>query len=193
MHLESVFLSHEPLTEAAAMKFSIPYSAVSRIAFPLWPGLAMLLCTSILLSGCMSYGPIGAPGFDPAYSRTLEKNEQLLFSSRTELVKGTYMQEEEELFPSYDGVLLLTNERMLFAIWNEQQQRYEPVVWTGYPYIAQVKKHNNVLLQYIAIIATDGSKFTYMLGESSVDPAYGILMEHIQKTHKAPMPAGQNI
>jgi hypothetical protein len=100
------------------------------------------------------------------------------------------MEGEEEPHLSFDGVLLLTNERMLFVQWNEQQQRYEPSVWTGYPYIAQVKMHNNILLQYIAIIATDGSKFTYMLGKKSVDSAYAILMENIQKNHKVPMPAG---
>jgi hypothetical protein len=103
------------------------------------------------------------------------------------------MEEEHELFQSYRGVLLLTSERMLFAQWNEQQRRYKPVVWTGYPDIAKVKKHNNILLQYIAIIATDGSKFTYMLGTNNVDAAYGILMEQIQKVHKAPMPAGPKI
>jgi hypothetical protein len=154
------------------------------------PWLGLLLCFVVLLSGCKSYGPIGTPGFDPAYSRTLEKNEQLLFSVQAEFVTGTYMEGEEESYPLYDGVLLLTSERMLFAQWNEQQQRYEPSIWTGYPYIAEVKMHNNILLQYIAIVATDGSKFTYMLGRKSVDSAYAILMENIQKSHKVPMPAG---
>ncbi len=96
------------------------------------------------------------------------------------------MEGEEVSYPSYPGELLLTNEPMMFAQWNEKQQRYEPFLWTDYPYIAQVKMHNNILLQYIAIAATDGSKFTYMLGKQSVDPAYAILMEHIQN-HKAPI------
>jgi hypothetical protein len=172
------------------MKSAINYSAASRnVALP-WLGLLMLLCAPVLLSGCKNYGPIGTPNFDPTYSRTLEENEQLLFSAQTELVDGTYMEGEEKSYPSYDGVLLLTNKRMLFALWNENQQRYEPSIWTGYPYIAQVKMHNNILLQYIAIVATDGSKFTYMLAKKSVDSAYAILMEQIQKNHKVPMPTG---
>ena len=167
------------------MKSAIYHSWTSRNAPLPWLGTLILLCVAAMLSGCKSYGPIGAPNFDPTYSLTLEKNEQLLFSSWTELVDGTYMEGEEKSYPSYEGVLLLTNERMLFARWNEKQQRYEPSIWTGYPYIAQVKMHNNILMQYIAIVATDGSKFTYMLGEKSVDPAYAILMDHIQESHKA--------
>lgn len=175
------------------MKSSSSYSTVSHTTSSIWLSLLMLLCTSILLSGCKSYGPIGTPDFDPGYSRTLQENERMLFATRAELLQGTYMEEEHELFQSYRGVLLLTNERMLFAEWNEQQRRYKPAVWTGYSDIAKVKKHNNILLQYIAIIATDGSKFTYMLGTSNVDEAYGILMEQIQKIHKAPMPAAPKI
>ena len=175
------------------MKPAINYSAASRNAALPWPVLLILLCAAISLSGCKSYGPIGTPDFDPTYSRTLEKNEQLLFSAPAELVNGTYMEGEEESYPSYRGMLLLTNERMLFVLWNEKQQRYEPLIWTGYTYIAQVKMHNNILLQYIAIVATDGSKITYMLDKTSVDPAYAILMEQIQNSHKTPMPAGSNI
>jgi hypothetical protein len=169
------------------MNSAINYSAAQRNVTLLWLGL--LLCAAVLLSGCKSYGPIGAPNFDPAYRHTLEKNEQLLFSAKTELENGTFMEAEETSIPSYDGVLLLTNERMLFAIWNEQQQRYEPSLWTGYPDIAKVKMHNTILMQYIAIIATDGSKFTYMLDKHNVDQAYAILMEHIQKNHLVPAPA----
>jgi hypothetical protein len=184
---------HELIPGAVAMKSTGSYSTVLRAASTLRLSLLMLLCTSILLSGCKAYGPIGTPDFDPGYTRTLQKNERLLFSSRAELLKGTYMEEEHELFQSYRGVLLLTNERMLFARWSEPQRRYEPVVWTAYPDIAKVKKHNNILLQYIAIIATNGSKFTCMLGTNTVDEAYGILMEQIQKIHNAPMPAGPRI
>ena len=153
------------------------------------PNLALLilLCATISLSGCKGYGPVGAHNFDPRYSRTLEKNEELLFSTPAVLVNGTYMEGEEELYPSYDGVLLLTSDRMLFAIWDEHQQRYDPLIWTSYSSIAQVKMHNNILLQYIAIVATDGSKFTYMLGKSVVDQAYAILMESIAKNHIVPL------
>lgn len=170
------------------MKSAINYSAASRNAALPWMGLLMLLWATVLLSGCKSYGPIGTLDFDPTYSRTLEKNEQLLFSAQTELVDGTYMEGEEKSYPSYDGVLLLTNERMLFALWNGKQQRYKPLLWTGYSNIAQIKMHNNILMQYIAIVATDGSKFTFMLGTKSVDSANTILMEHIQKNHKVPKP-----
>ena len=141
--------------------------------------LILLLCASMLLPGCTSYGPIGTPNFDPTYGRTLEKNEQLLFSSWTELIDGTFMNGELEAYPSYEGVLLLTDRRVLFAVWNQKQQRYEPALWTGYDGIAQLKMHNNILLQYIAIVAADGSKFSFMLGKQSVDSAYGVLMGHI--------------
>jgi hypothetical protein len=151
----------------------------------------LLLCTVVLLFGCKSYGPFGSPDFDPGYKLTLDKNEQLLFSSTTELVDGTYMEAEEVSHPLYEGVLLLTNERMMFALWNEKQQRYEPSVWAGYSHIAQVKMHNNILMQYIAITVTDGSKYTYLLGTQTVDPAYSILMDQIRKNHKDPMSAGQ--
>ena len=150
--------------------------------------LLILLCTAGLLSGCKSFGSIGTPHFDPTYSRTLEKEERLLFSTQAELVVGTYMETEIESYPSYRGVLLLTSERMLFTQWNEKQQRYEPLIWTAYSHITQVKKHNNILLQYIAYTAADDSKFTYMLDKNNVDPAYTVLQEQIQKNHPAPIP-----
>jgi hypothetical protein len=175
--------------DAAAMNLAITYSSAPRKAALPWLRLLLLLCATVLLSGCKNYGPIGTHEFDPTYSLTLEKNEQLLFSAWTELVDGTFMEGEEESHPSSEGVLLLTKERILFAIWNDKQQRYEPSLWADYTDIAQIKMHNNILLQYIAIVATDGSKFTFMLGTKSVDPAYAILMEHIQDGHKVPMPA----
>lgn len=175
------------------MKSAINYSAALRNAASPWLGLVMLLSAALPLSGCISYGPIGATDFDPTFSRTLENNEQLLYSAKTELVNGTYMEGEEEIYPSYKGMLLLTTERMLFVIWDGNQQRYEPAIWTAYPYVAQVKMHNNILMQYIAIVATDGSKFTYMLDQSSVDTAYAILMENIQKGHKAPISSGKDL
>ena len=175
------------------MKSAINHSAALRAdAFP-WLSLLVLLFATMLLSGCKSHGPIGTPDFDPTYSLTLEQDERLLFSAQTELVDGTYMEGEEESHPSYSGVMLLTDERLLFARWNGKQQRYEPSLWTDYPSIAQVKMHNNILLQYIAIIATDGSKFTYMLGKKSVDPAYAVLMERMQMVHKVPGSAGTGI
>lgn len=169
------------------MKSSMNDSVLPRAP---WLGLLILLGAVVFLSGCKSYGPIGTPNFDPSYSRTLEKNEQLLYAARTELMIGTYMEGEEELFPLHPGMLLLTSERMMFAPWNEKQQRYEPTIWTDYPHIAQVKMHNNILLQYIAIIATDGNKFTYMLNPKSADAAYAVLMEKIGKSHPLPKPAG---
>jgi hypothetical protein len=162
-----------------AMKSTNNRSAAAHGAATPRLSLMLVLCVAILLSGCSSYGPIGTPDFDPAYSRTLDKNEQLLFSSPTELVDGTFMEGEMAGYPSYEGVLLLTDKRVLFAAWNKKQQRYEPALWTGYANIAQLKMHNNILMQYIAIVAMDGSKFSFMLGKQSVDPAYAILMEHI--------------
>ena len=148
----------------------------------------LLLIGVALLSGCRSYGPVGTADFDPTYSRTLEQDEQLLFASSGVLMAGTYMEGEEELYQEYSGMLLLTSERMMFALWNNKQQRYVPSIWTAYSDIARVKKHNNILLQYIAIVATDGSKFTYMLGSKSVEKAHAVLMERIGKNHKVPMP-----
>ena len=139
----------------------------------------VLLCAALMLAACKSYGPIGTPDFDPTYGRTLEKNEQLLFSSWAELVDGTFMEGEMAAHPSYEGVLLLTDKRVLFAVWNDKQQRYRPALWTDYSGIAQLKMHNNNLLQYIAIVAADGSKFSFMLGKQTVDAAYAVLMEHI--------------
>jgi hypothetical protein len=147
-------------------------SAMQRLS------LMLLLCAATLLTGCKSYGPIGTANFDPTYSRTLEKNEQLLFSSWTELIDGTFMEGELVAYPSYEGVLLLTDKRVLFAVWNKKQQRYEPALWAVYSSIVQYKMHNNNLLQYIAIAAADGSKFSFMLGRQSVDSAYAVLMKH---------------
>jgi hypothetical protein len=174
------------------MRSAKNYSAALRHAAMPCLGL-LLLCATALLSGCKSYGPIGTSDFDPTYSQTLEKNEQLLYSAPTELVDGTFMEGEQEDRKSYIGVLLLTNERIMFARWNDNQQRYEPSIWTGYSYIAQVKMHNNILLQYIALALTDGSKYTYLLGKHSVDPANTILMENIKKNQKISTPAGKNI
>ncbi|MDH4283704.1 MAG: hypothetical protein OEV35_00140 [Gallionellaceae bacterium] len=153
-------------------------------ALILFPRLLML-CAALILGGCKSYGPIGTQNFDPTFSRTLEKNEQLLFSAQTDLVAGTFMEREEKLLPMKSGMLLLTSRRMMFAFWNESQKRYEPEIWTDYPAIARVKMHNNVLLKYVAIITTDGSKFTYMLNSKTVEQANSVLTEQIQKAHKA--------
>ena len=164
----------------ALKHFSLPYS--------LWHNLLIVVCAALLLSGCKSYGPIGAPDFDPTYKRTLEKNEQLLFSSWTELVDGTYMEGEQEARKSYGGVMLLTNDRIMFGQWDVKQQRYVPAVWTGYANIAQTKMHNNILMQYIAIATTDGTKFTFMLDPKNVEAANAILLEKINKAHDNPMP-----
>ena len=168
------------------MKYTCAHSRMDALQRSGW----LLMIVVALLSGCRSYGPVGTADFDPTYSRTLEQNEQLLFSSSGVLMVGTYMEGEEELYQEYSGMLLLTSERMMFALWNDKQQRYVPSIWTGYSDIARVKKHNNILLQYIAIVATDGSKFTYMLGGKSVEKAHAVLMERIGKNHKVPMPGG---
>jgi hypothetical protein len=154
----------------------------------LWQNLFIVVSAALLLSGCKSYGPLGAPDFDPTFKRTLEKNEQLVFSSWTELVDGTYMEGEQEDRKSYEGVMLLTNERIMFGQWNVKQQRYEPAVWTAYADIAKTKMHNNILMQYIAIVTTDGTKFTFMLDPKSVEAANAILLEKINKAHDNPMP-----
>lgn len=168
------------------------HAVISGSMFTLLTRL-LILCAALLLHGCKSYGPIGTPNFDSTFSRTLEKNEQLLFSAQTDLVAGTYMEREEKLLPMRSGMLLLTDRRMMFTSWNESQQRYEPEIWTGYSSIARVKMHNNILLKYIAIIATDGSKFTYMLNSKTVEQANTVLMEQIQKRHKTPASAGPAI
>lgn len=172
------------------MKSAPSYAAALRQSYLPWASLLILICVALLLSGCKSYGPIGAPDFDPTYKRTLEKDEQLLFSSWTELVDGTYMEGEQEARKSYDGVMLLTNDRIMFGQWNVKQQRYEPAVWTGYANIAQTKMHNNILMQYIAIVTTDGTKFTFMLDTKSVEAANAILLERINKTHENPDASG---
>ena len=97
------------------MKSAPSYAAALRQSYLPWTSLLILICVALLLSGCKSYGPIGAPDFDPTYKRTLEKNERLLFSSWTELVDGTYMEGEQEDRKSYEGVMLLTNDRIMFA------------------------------------------------------------------------------
>jgi len=153
----------------------------------------LIFCVAVLLSGCKNYGPIGTSDFDPTYSQTLEKNEQLLYSAQTELIDGTFMEGEQEDRTSYLGVLLLTNERVMFARWNDKQQRYEPSIWTGYSYISKVKMHNNILLQYIAIAVADGSKYTYLLGKQSIEQANAILMENIEKHQKASTSVDKNI
>ena len=78
------------------MKSAPSYAAALRQSYLTWASPLILICVALLLSGCKSYGPIGAPDFDPTYKRTLEKNEQLLFSSWTVLVDGTYMEGEQE-------------------------------------------------------------------------------------------------
>ncbi len=161
-------------------------SAVKR-----WLCMPVVLVAIGIFSGCTNYGPMGTSNFDPTYSRTLDKGETLRYSTMAEVIIGSYMEGEEEPHPSTMGVLLLTNERMMFAKWNGKEQRYEPVVWTDYPHIAQVKKHNNILLKYIAIVATDGSKFTYLLGSKSVEQAYDSLMESIRQNHRPPVEGEQ--
>ena len=148
------------------------------------PWVSLLILIGLTLSGCKSYGPLGAPDFDPTFKRTLEKNEQLLFSSWTDLVDGTYMEGEQEDRKSYEGVMLLTNERILFGQWNVKQQRYVPAIWTDYANIAQTKMHNNILMQYIAIVTTDGTKFTFMLDTKSVEAGNAILLEKINQVQE---------
>lgn len=170
------------------MKSILDYSAATHNPGMSGRGLLILICAAALLSGCKSYGPIGTPDFDPTYKRTLEKNEQLLYSSWTDLVDETYMEGEQENRVSYEGAMLLTSDRIMFAQWNEKKQRYIPAVWTGYADIARTKMHNNILMQYIAIMTTDGTKFTFMLGKKSVEAAYPILLEKIKENNKNPVP-----
>lgn len=143
-----------------------------------------LLCTLI---ACQTLAPILASKPDGNYSRALEAGEKLLFSTATELVVGTYMESEFELYPTYRGTLLITSQRLLFVRWNEAQHAYEPLFWTIYPDMTLVKMEHNILLPFIALTAKDGKKFTYLMDKNSVQAAYQSLLEQIQLHHPAPM------
>lgn len=139
----------------------------------------LLLMMALMLGACASPGPMGTPTFDPSYRRTLEQGEVLLFSASAVLVAGTYMEGEVASYPSYQGALLLTDRRLLFAQWDGKQKRYEPLIWTAYADFARVKRHNTALLRYVAMTATDGNKFAYMLSKDDVEPAYETLLARI--------------
>lgn len=139
----------------------------------------LVLISVLWLAACAGPGPIGTPNFDPSYRRTLEQGESLVFSASSVLVAGTYMEGEVASYPSYQGVLLLTDRRLLFAQWNGQQRRYEPLIWTDYADFTRVKRHNTALLRYVAMTATDGNKFAYMLSKDDVEPAYETLLARI--------------
>jgi hypothetical protein len=102
-----------------AMKLTDGCSAVSHSTMPRLY-LVLSLCAAMLLAASMTYASIDTPNFDPTYSRTVEKDEQMLFSSWTDLIDCTSMEGELVAYPLYEGVILLTDKRVLFAVRNNK-------------------------------------------------------------------------
>jgi hypothetical protein len=151
--------------------------------------LLTLLCT---LAACQTPAPILASKPDANVSRALEAGEKLLFSTATELVIGTYMESEIEAYPSYLGTLMVTSKRLLFVRWNEAQHAYEPLFWTIYPDMTQLKMENNLLLPFLAFNAKDGTKFTYLLDSKQMPTAYAELLQQLKQHHRIALPIPPN-
>ncbi len=151
--------------------------------FTLFRPTLLILALSILV-GCSSFEPKGSTHFDESFSKSLDPVETLLHFANCNLTAGTYMEGEMTLYSTYEGVLLITDHRVMFTQWNEAEEYYEPLIWILYPDIARIKKHNDILLRYIAIEGPEKSKNTYNLSEADVKKIYKIIMKYIANNHQ---------
>ncbi len=144
----------------------------------------LLIILLSVLSGCSSLGPVGAPGFDEEFSRTIVPGEQLEHYAPCNLYAGTYMDGKPYTVPVYDGVLVVTDQRIIFTQWDESEKYYKPLIWIKYGDIRRVKKQHDSLLRYVAVEGHDMSKNAYHMMGPSVDLVYEKIRESIKTGYR---------
>ena len=92
----------------------------------------LLLVSLTLISGCTSFGPKGTENFDHTFSRTIEPEELLEHYTRCNVYAGTYMEGEMASVPVFEGMLVVTDHRLIFTQWDKSEQRYKPLIWIQY-------------------------------------------------------------
>ena len=139
----------------------------------------LLLVSLTLISGCTSFGPKGTENFDHTFSRTIEPEELLEHYTRCNVYAGTYMEGEMASVPVFEGMLVVTDHRLIFTQWDKSEQRYKPLIWIQYKDIKKAKKQNDSLLQYVAIVGPDNSKNTYHIPGQDVEWVYQKIREQV--------------
>ena len=142
--------------------------------------ILLISLTILLISGCATRGPIGSELFDPTFQGVIEPDEKILFFAPSRIRIGSFMEGKMRSFPEAPGILIMTQQRWLFVVWKDRKRNYEPLGWISYGDIKRVKKHNNILLQYIALMGSDGSKNTYVLSPENTEKAHALLVEQIK-------------
>jgi hypothetical protein len=133
---------------------------------------AVLMC-----SGCMSVGPVGEPGFSAAIHRDLAipHNDRAVLSSRATLLQGTYGYKGhfEANFLGFkgtlvDGVLICTNERLIYSVWDDDERQYVPLLEAPYVNITRVTVKEFGLGKRLVVLA-NGTFYTFeATGESGL-------------------------
>jgi len=81
--------------------------------------------------------------------------------------------------PVHEGVLVMTDHRLIFSQWNDMEQRYQPLIWILYKDIKKIKKQNDSLLKFVAIEGPGGSKNSYHMPGNDVDIIYTKIRERV--------------
>jgi len=156
--------------------------------------IVLLVMTLALTVGCTTpAGPIGSEGFNPEFPQSVKSGEEILFYGRSEFLKGTFAEDELARQRATEGVLVLTDKRIIFARWNDTIERYKTSYWQHYFDSWKLKKHNSALLQYVAITNRNGSKNTFFLTRENIEKAYAIIankgsMQGQQENHQGIQP-----
>ncbi|MEH6629144.1 MAG: hypothetical protein V7739_22155 [Motiliproteus sp.] len=131
----------------------------------------------LLLGGCASNGPINSPEFDNRFTGVISKTENIFLYSSAEVRVGTYMEDEIILVDSYQGVMVLTNYAIRFLYWDAEVKDYSVQIDLPYRDLKQAKYGFNTLIpSYVAVRATNGESFAFMLDDEVVKLAYRFLM-----------------
>lgn len=131
----------------------------------------------LLLSGCTSKGPINSLKFDNRFTGVISSAENILLYGPTEVRVGTYMENEIKMVPSYNGVMVLTNHAIRFLHWDAEEKNYRVQVHLPYTDLKQAKYEFNTLISsFVAVRATNGDAFAFMLSDEMVKVTYRFLM-----------------
>ncbi|MEH6823669.1 MAG: hypothetical protein V7629_07175 [Motiliproteus sp.] len=137
----------------------------------------MTLLLVLLLNGCASKGPINSPNFDNRFTEIISSAENILLYSPTQVRVGTYMEAEIKMIPSYNGVMVLTNHAIRFLHWDAEEKNYRIQVYLPYTDLKQAKYEFNTLISsFVAVRATNGEAFAFMLSDEMIKLTYRFLM-----------------
>lgn len=137
----------------------------------------LILPLLLLLSACTSRGPINTPHFDSRFTSVISEQENILLYSACELRAGTYMEGEIKMVPSYQGLMLLTNEFIRFLSWDAKAEVYRIEMELPYHQLLQSKYEFNTLISsFVAIRARNGEAYAFMIADEMVKITYRFLL-----------------